>query len=54
MNNENIRKMWEDAAKLNEKVNPWAVCHAATGPEKSAKFERCVMKVKGEEPKDKK
>lgn len=28
------------------KVNPWAVCHASTGPEKSEKFERCVMDVK--------
>lgn len=28
------------------KVNPWAVCHASTGPEKSDKFERCVMDVK--------
>lgn len=29
-----------------KKVNPWAVCHASTGPEKSEKFERCVMDVK--------
>ena len=28
------------------KVNPWAVCHSSTGPEKTAKFERCVRKVK--------
>ena len=28
------------------KVNPWAVCHASTGPKKSAKYERCVMHVK--------
>ena len=28
------------------KPNPWAVCHASTGPKKSAKFERCVMHVK--------
>jgi hypothetical protein len=32
---------------INEKkVNPWAVCHASTGPKKSAKFERCVRTVK--------
>jgi hypothetical protein len=31
---------------MNKKVNPWAVCHASTGPKKSAKFERCVKKVK--------
>lgn len=29
-----------------KKVNPWAVCHASTGPKKTAKFERCVMDVK--------
>lgn len=29
-----------------KKVNPWAVCHASTGPEKDDKFERCVMSVK--------
>lgn len=32
--------------KGGKKVNPWAVCHASTGPEKSDKFERCVMDVK--------
>lgn len=32
--------------KKGKKVNPWAVCHASTGPEKSDKFERCVMDVK--------
>lgn len=31
---------------MSKKVNPWAVCHASTGPKKSAKFERCVKKVK--------
>jgi hypothetical protein len=44
---DNIRKMWEEAAK--GKPNPWAVCHAKLGPEKDAKFERCVMHVKGED-----
>ena len=29
-----------------KKVNPWAICHAQLGKEKSKKFERCVMKVK--------
>lgn len=31
------------------KVNPWAVCHASTGPKKTKKFERCVLKVKKKE-----
>jgi hypothetical protein len=35
--------------KEEKKVNPWAVCHASTGPEKSDKFERCVKKVKKKE-----
>ena len=26
--------------------NPWAVCHAKLGPEKTEKFERCVQHVK--------
>ena len=29
-----------------KKVNPWAVCHASTGPKKTDKFERCVQDVK--------
>lgn len=29
------------------KVNPWAVCHASTGPKKTDKFEKCVRQVKG-------
>lgn len=33
-------------AKPGAPVNPWAVCHATTGPKKSAKFERCVQDVK--------
>lgn len=37
----------EQKQKLDEKkVNPWAVCHASTGPEKGEKFEKCVMDVK--------
>jgi len=35
--------------KMEEKVNPWAVCHASTGPEKDKKFEKCVMDVKKKE-----
>ena len=37
--------------KLDEakKPNPWAICHASVGPEKSDKFERCVKKVKKRE-----
>ena len=35
--------------KSSGKVNPWAVCHASTGPEKTNKFERCVKKVKKKE-----
>lgn len=31
---------------MAKKVNPWAVCHASTGPKTGSKFERCVMKVK--------
>lgn len=34
---------------MEEKVNPWAVCHASTGPEKDANFEKCVMDVKKKE-----
>ena len=26
--------------------NPWAICHAQLGPERNAKFERCVKSVK--------
>lgn len=26
--------------------NPWAICHAQLGPERDAKFERCVRSVK--------
>ena len=26
--------------------NPWAICHAQVGPQKTRKFERCVMSVK--------
>jgi hypothetical protein len=29
-----------------QKVNPWAICHAQLGKEKTDKFERCVMKIK--------
>lgn len=37
----------EPKQQLDEKkVNPWAVCHASTGPEKGDKFEKCVMAVK--------
>lgn len=32
--------------KKGSEVNPWAVCHASTGPETDDKFERCVNKVK--------
>ena len=38
--------MSEPIDEAKKKVNPWAVCHASTGPEKTAKFERCVKKVK--------
>lgn len=34
---------------MSKKANPWAVCHASTGPKKTAKFERCVRKVKGKQ-----
>lgn len=34
-------------SKKQTKGNPWAICHAATGKKKTAKFERCVKKVKG-------
>lgn len=34
---------------LQEGVNPWAVCHASTGPKKTDKFERCVKSVKKKE-----
>ena len=26
--------------------NPWAICHASTGPKKTSKFERCVKHIK--------
>ena len=51
--NKSLRK-WNCSTELpqlgslsEKKVNPWAVCHASTGPEKTDKFERCVKKVKG-------
>lgn len=31
-------------------VNPWAVCHESVGPEKSDKFEKCVLDVKKKSP----
>ena len=34
------------AEKKYKAVNPWAVCHESTGPEKGEKFERCVQDVK--------
>jgi hypothetical protein len=45
---ESIKHYANGIVDMNEekKVNPWAVCHASTGPEKDAKFERCVKKVK--------
>jgi len=48
MNKEQMLSLWEEAAKIMEanKTNPWAVCHASTGKEKSKKFERCVKDVK--------
>lgn len=39
-------KKMKESKKGKRKVNPWAVCHASTGPEKSASFERCVKDVK--------
>jgi len=45
-----LKKAMSPEKNLEEKkgkaVNPWAICHASTGPEKDAKFERCVMDVK--------
>jgi hypothetical protein len=34
---------------MKSKNNPWAICHASTGPKKSDKFERCVKKIKRRE-----
>ena len=34
---------------MKSKNNPWAICHASTGPKKTKKFERCVKKVKEKE-----
>lgn len=34
---------------IDKGVNPWAVCHASTGPGKTAKFEDCVQDVKKKE-----
>jgi helicase len=31
------------SAKKGKAVNPWAVCHESTGPEKGEKFERCCL-----------
>lgn len=48
-----LKKAMSPEKNLDEKkdkaVNPWAICHASTGPEKDAKFERCVMDVKKEQ-----
>lgn len=46
-----IDKLFSKKDQLTEKVNPWAVCHASTGSKKTAKFERCVMDVKGKNKK---
>lgn len=35
-------------AMSEREVNPFAVCHASTGPKKTPKYERCVKKVKAE------
>jgi hypothetical protein len=29
-----------------QEVNPWAICNSSVGKSKSAKFERCVQKIK--------
>jgi hypothetical protein len=42
-------KINPSAKWLQKSTNPWAVCHASTGPEKDEKFESCVQKVKKEE-----
>jgi hypothetical protein len=53
--NKSLRK-WNCSTELpalgslsEKKVNPWAVCHASTGPKKSNKFERCVKQIKGKQ-----
>ena len=34
---------------MGSKVNPWAICHAQLGKEKTDKFERCVKQVKAKQ-----
>jgi intein/homing endonuclease len=36
-------EMERTSAKKGKAVNPWAVCHESTGPEKGEKFERCCL-----------
>lgn len=40
------KAMLERIKYADTPVNPFAVCHASTGPTKSKKFEDCVMAVK--------
>lgn len=40
------KKLKKKKVAEQSKPNPWAVCHSSVGPEKSSKFERCVMKIK--------
>jgi len=49
---EEKNKIKKEIEVLEEKVNPWAVCHSSVGPKKDAKFERCVMAVKKKEGMD--
>lgn len=39
----------KEKGDLNKAANPWAVCHASTGPGKTEKFESCVQDVKKKE-----
>lgn len=43
-----LAKYVEDK-KIDERVNPWAVCTASTGRSDKDKYERCVMDVKKKE-----
>ncbi len=50
--NEEKTRIEGELTVLNEgkkEVNPWAVCHASTGPKKTKKFEKCVLAVKKKE-----
>ena len=47
-NSELAQAIKEEIAALLEEDNPWAICTAKVGREDKAKYEKCVLAVKGQ------